>query len=309
MQRHWDTVVMGAGAAGLSAAGAVAREGLSCLCIDRLGPGGLLMNLGPIHDAPDLATGTTGPDLIAALLDPALAAGAELAMTEVRQLRQDAGWTVETDDGNHRARAVIIATGLAPGVLDVDGEAAFEGRGLSHCAVCDGPLYAGLDVVVAGADEWAAQEAIELAQIVRHVTVIHGDAPPPRIETVASLANVAVMPGRIVALAGNDGLQSVTVEHDGNRRILEARAAFVYTRRIPAVSFARALLDLDGSGHIMVDESLRAHRPALFAAGDVRAGATQRVAAAIADGGRAGRAAALLLKAPAGMAPDTESAR
>ena len=312
MQRQWDIVVIGAGAAGLSAAGAVAREGLSCLCIDRMGPGGLLMNLGPIHEAPDLAEGTTGPDLIGTLLDPAMAAGVELVVGEVRGLRRESGWIVETDDGDHPARGVIITTGLTQGVLGVDGEAGFEGRGLSHCAACDGPLYAGQDVVVAGADEWATQEAIELAQIAARVTVIPGEGASPvapaRAAELASLGNVTVAPGRIVALAGDDGLQAVTVEHDGGRRTLQASAAFVYARRIPAVSFAQALLDLDGSGHIMVDDSLRTRGPALFAAGDVRAGAAQRVTAAIADGERAGRAAAQVLKAQAGAPQGTEQA-
>ncbi len=312
MPRQWDIVVIGAGAAGLSAAVAVALEGLSCLCIDRMGPGGLLMNLGPVHEAPGLPEGTTGPDLVATLLDPAMAAGTELAVAEVRRLRQESGWIVETDDGDHLARAVIVATGLTPGVLGVDGEADFEGRGLSHCAACDGPLYAGQHVVVAGSDEWATQEAIELAQIAAHVTLVRGEgmseASPAPEAALASLGNVAVAPGRIVALAGDDGLQAVTVEHDGSRRTLAARAAFVYTSRIAAVSFARALLDLDGSGHIMVDEALRTRGPALFAAGDVRAGAAQRVTTAIADGERAGRAAAQLLKAQAGAARETGSA-
>jgi thioredoxin reductase len=293
MQRAWDIVVIGAGAAGLSAAAVVARAGLSCLCIDRLGPGGALINLGTLHETPDLPAGTTGPDLVASLADAAMAAGTELAVSEVRQLRQDAGWTIATDDGDHQARAAIIATGLTQGVLDVEGEAAFEGRGLSYCAACDGPLHAGQDVVVAGAGDWAVQEAIDLAEVAAHVTLVHGDGPlsDTQAATLASHGNVALARGRIVALAGDDGLRSVTVACDGGRSVVPARAVFVYTRRIPAICFARTLLDLDGAGHIMVDEDLRARSGTVFAAGDVRAGAPQRIAAAIADGERAGRAA------------------
>jgi thioredoxin reductase (NADPH) len=312
MPGRWDVVVVGAGAAGMSAAAAVARAGLSCLCLDRLGPGGLLINLGVLHDMPDLPEGTTGPDLLTSLLDPAMAAGVELQASEVRHLRRADGWTVETDDGEHQARAVIIASGLTPGLLGVEGEAGFEGRGLSHCAACDGPLYAGQDVVVAGADEWAAQEAIELAQVARRVTLVHGDdAPavsPARAAALAALANVGLMAGRIVALEGGEGLQAVTVACGAGRERLPARAAFVYTQRIPATSFARGLLDLDGSGHMMVDEDLCVRPPSLFAAGDVRAGSPQRIAAAIADGERAGRAAANHLKAVAGEARRASSA-
>jgi len=310
MQRQWDIVVIGAGPAGLSAAAVVARDGLACLCIDRLGPGGLLINLGPIHDAPDLPADTTGPDLVASLSDTAMTAGAEMAVAEVQTLRPDGdGWTIATDDGEqHRAKAVIIATGLTQGTLGVEGEAAFEGRGLSFCAACDGPLYAGQNVVVAGTDNWAMQEAIELAQVAARVTLVHGGGPlfgeRGRIAAAVAQGNIDMVDGRIIALAGDDGLQSVTVVRDSGRDVLPAQGVFVYTQRIPAVSFAHGLLDLDGGGHIMVDEDLRLSGRSLLAAGDVRARAVQRVAAAIADGERAGRAAVQGLKAGAPAAPD-----
>ncbi|HKU96838.1 MAG TPA: NAD(P)/FAD-dependent oxidoreductase [Vineibacter sp.] len=302
MQRQWDIVVIGAGPAGLSAAAVVARDGLACLCIDRLGPGGQLINFGALHDIPDLPAGTTGPDLVASLSDAAMTAGAELAVAEVGALRPDGGgWVIATDDGEHRARAVIIATGLTQGTLGIEGEAAFEGRGLSFCAACDGPLYAGQDVIVAGTDNWAMQEAIELAQVASRVILVHGGGPlfgePARIEAATGLGNIDMIEGRIVALDGEDGLQSVTIARDSGQGVLPARAVFVYTQRIPAVSFARGLLDLDGGGHIMVDEDLRLPARTLFAAGDVRARASQRIVAAIADGERAGRAAVQGLKA------------
>ncbi|TWT01184.1 NAD(P)/FAD-dependent oxidoreductase [Reyranella sp. CPCC 100927] len=301
MSRMWDVIVIGAGPAGLSAASVVARAGLACMCIDRLGPGGQLINFGPLHDTPDLPAGTTGPDLVASLSDTMLEAGAELAVAEVGALRRDGeGWVVATDDGEHRARGVIIATGLTQGALGIDGEAGFEGRGLSFCAACDGPLYAGQDVIVAGTDHWAMQEAIELAQVAARVTMVHSGGPVfgahERVATATALGNIDMVEGRIVALDGEDGLQSVTIARDSGRDVLPARAVFVYTQRIPAVSFARGSLDLDGMGHIMADEDLRLPGRTLFAAGDVRARAPQRIASAIADGERAGHAAVAELK-------------
>lgn len=261
MQREWDVVVVGAGpAAGLGAAAVIGKAGLSCLCLDRLGPGGMLINLGPIHHAPDLPSDTTGPDLLAQLVDRAMAAGAELAVAEVLRLEGRGPWTVETDDGTRRARAVIVATGLTAG-----------------------------------------QEAADLAAMAARVTVVCGDATPADTRAVEGLDNVEVTTGRLVALEQNDeGLQAVTVQSGGSRHTREAGAVFVYTGRTPVVSFVRTLLDLDASGHIMVDGKLCAGAPSLFAAGDVRAGASQRVADAMADGERAGRAAADLLQAAEG---------
>ncbi|HJQ60697.1 MAG TPA: NAD(P)/FAD-dependent oxidoreductase [Vineibacter sp.] len=300
MPKVWDVAVIGAGPAGLSAAAEAAREGLSCVCIDRMGPGGLLINHGALHDAASLGADITGPDLVARLLDAAVEAGVELSIGEVRALRRDSNWIIETDDDAQRARAVVIATGLSAGTLDVAGEAAFEGRGLSHCAACDGPLYVGQPVAVVGGDEWAVQEALDLAAVAAWVTWVDDGAAesrPVSATALQSLSNVEVMAGRVVALTGEDGLEALTVARADGQATVPARAVFVYSRRIPAVSLAQGLLDLDGSGHIMVDTGLRAGATLAFAAGDVRADGRQRVVAAIADGERAGRAAAGAVKA------------
>ena len=154
----WDVVVIGGGAAGLSAAAAAAGADLSCLVVDRMGGGGELMNLGSLHE---MEGALTGPDLAARLLEEATVAGAELGLGAVTGLTSEGvGWRVSTDDEVHSARAVILAVGLAHGRLGVDSEEGFEGQGLSHCAACDGPLYRGQPVVVAGADRWAVAEAL-----------------------------------------------------------------------------------------------------------------------------------------------------
>jgi thioredoxin reductase (NADPH) len=294
----WDLVVIGGGAAGLSAAAAAAGIDLSCLVIDRAGGGGELMNLGPLHECGEALT---GPDLAARLLEEAVTAGAELAIGEALGLVPDgAGWRVSTDDGPHRARAVILATGLAPGTLGLHGEDGFAGRGLSHCAACDGPLYRGQPVVVAGADRWAQQEARELAAIASEVTFVsQGDAPTPEA------AAFAVIRGRIVALEGVSGLEAVLVQPDegGAPRRLPAQAVFVQTARRPALGFAPETLTRDATGHLVTDATLQTNLPGLFAAGDVRAGTPRTLAAAMADGRGAAesvRAALAPLGAPLG---------
>jgi thioredoxin reductase (NADPH) len=275
----WGVVVIGGGAAGLSAAAAATGMGLSCLVIDRAGGGGELMNLGPLHECDEALT---GPDLATRLLEEAVTAGAELAIGEVTGLAPDgAGWRVSTDDGPHRARAVVLASGLAPGTLGLDSEDGFAGRGLSHCAACDGPLYRGQPVVVAGADRWAQQEARELAAIASEVTLVsQQDAPPAGAEAFA------VIRGRIVALEGVSGLEAVLVQLNdgGTPRRLPAQAIFVQTDRRPALGFAPETLARDATGHLVTDATLQTSLPGLFAAGDVRAGTPRTLAAAMADG-------------------------
>jgi thioredoxin reductase (NADPH) len=294
MNRQWDVAVIGAGAAGLTAAETIARAGLSCVLIDRMGAGGVLMNLGALHDCPSLPEGTTGPDFAAQLLDAAMAAGAELAVGEAASLVGGPPWSIATDDETHEARALVIATGLTPGHLGVPDESAYEGRGVAHCAACDGPLYVGQPVMVAGSDKWALQDAIDLAAIAAHVTLVGRSdvvAADRRAARLAGLANVTLRTGPVTALHGTDGMEAVSVAHDGATERVEARAVFVHTDRRGSTAFAGDALALDAAGRIEADGTTATTTPSIFAAGDVRSGSAELLADAIDEGRRAGEAA------------------
>jgi thioredoxin reductase (NADPH) len=288
----WDVVVIGGGAAGLCAAAAAARTGMSCLVIDRMGGGGELMNLGTLHD---LNEPLNGPDLAARLLEDATAAGAELEIGEATGLARDAaGWRVSIDNDLRDARAVILAIGLAPGTLGLDDEDTFQGRGLSHCAACDGPLFRGQPVVVAGAGRWAVEEARELAAIASAVALVtQGAAEPPAYD------GFAVFAGRIIALEGAPGLEAVIVAPDDGTatRRLAAQAVFVQTGRRPALRFAREALACGPDGRLVTNDQLQCSMPGLFAAGDARAGADRTLAHAMANGRRAAASVHAMLAA------------
>jgi thioredoxin reductase (NADPH) len=283
----YDVIVIGAGPAGLTAATDIARAGLKVLCLDKLAPGGVLINLGELHDFEEI---WNGPDMASRMTDDATVAGVDIGFGDATRLSGSGPWTVETSDGEkHTAHAVVIATGLNKGKLGLPNEADFEGRGISHCAHCDGPLYAGLPVVVAGADGWAELEAKALVGLAGEVTVIDGTA-------AESPSDVARIAGRIVALEGSAGLQSITVEANGARKSIPASAVFVYVGQSPAAEFLPDSLARDATGHIVVDAEGRTSAPAVFAVGDVRAGAKHYLSEAIADGQRAARAAIAALK-------------
>ena len=285
MSTSYDVIVVGAGPAGLTAATGAARAGLKALCLDKLAPGGALINLAELHDVEGHAD---GPQIASQLTDEATEAGVELGFGEVVKLTGSGPWTVETADGEqHTGRAVVIATGLSKGTLGLPEEGEYDGRGLSHCASCDGPLYAGRPVVVAGTEGWAPREAAELQVVAGDVTVIGKPA--------ASLPDgVHHLDGRIVALEGSDGLQSVVVETSsesgGTRKTIPASAVFVYVGQSPAAEFLPETLARDAAGHIVVDEGGRTSAATAYAVGDVRAGARHYLADAIADGQRAGQA-------------------
>ncbi len=281
---NWDILIIGGGAAGLSAAATAAAAGQSCLLIDRMGGGGELMNLGALHG---LDEDLTGPDLMARLQEEAMTAGAELGIAEVTGLTPTpTGWRVATDDDTHTARAVILAVGLAPGTLGLGNEADFEGMGLSHCAACDGPLYVGQPVVVAGADRWAVQEAIELVSTGSQVTLITQNEPAPAAD------NITIIKGHITALEGANGLDAITVQPaSGPARRIETQVVFLQTGRRPALGFVPGGVARDAEGRLITDPGMRTNLPALFAAGDSRAGSPRTLAAAIDDGRIAARSA------------------
>jgi thioredoxin reductase (NADPH) len=287
MNTAYDVIVIGAGPAGLTAATRVAQAGLKTLCLDKLAPGGALINLTALHD---VEGATDGPTVASELTDQATNAGVEIGFGEVTGLSGNGPWTITTAEGeSHVGRTVVIATGLAKGRLGVPNEESFEGRGLSHCASCDGPLYSGQPVVVAGASGWAPHEAAELKGFTQDVTMIASSplSPPD---------GVATIDGRIVALEGSDGLQSVVVETGGARKTIPASAVFVYVGQSPAAEFVPDSLARSDTGHIVADEGGRTSAATAFAVGDVRAGARQYLADAIADGQRAGQAIVAALK-------------
>ena len=293
MTKHLDAVVIGAGPAGLTAARVIAAAGLSCLVVDKMGPGGQLMNMGVVAELPGLDPGTTGPDLLGRLLDEAMAAGAELAVDEITGIGGGTPWRLAAAEQPVTATAVVIATGLERGTLAVGDEELFEGLGISYCATCDGPLYAGKRVVVDGGDDWAVQDAIGLAGIAAHVTLLTEtgmNAAPVRATAFAALPNVAQLTGRIIEIGGDPALAKIVVETGSGARVLAASGLFVCARRKPAAGFLGGLLHITPGGHIEAGHDQHTSRAGIFACGDVES-PSPRIALAIADGEKAGQTA------------------
>jgi thioredoxin reductase (NADPH) len=274
----WEVVIVGGGPAGLSAGAATAKAGLSTLIIDRMGGGGELMNLGTLLD---MKEDITGPDLAARLLDEAATAGAELVVAEVTDIKPDGEfWQIQTDQDHHRARAVLIAVGRAPGTLGLPNEDRFEGRGLSHCGACDGPLFRGQPVVVAGNDRWARHEARELVGTASTVTLVG-----PGVVQYPDDGVIAIS-GNIIALEGEDALIAVRVQpDDGSPPVrLPTEAVFVQANRRPDLSFVTEYLARDHDGFIVREPMGQCNLRGLFATGDVCSERVRRAASAIPSG-------------------------
>jgi thioredoxin reductase (NADPH) len=215
-------------------------------------------------------------------------------MASLERLSLDgAEWMLGLADGDElRASAVIVATGAHPRPLGVPGEEALQGRGISHCATCDGPLFRGKTVGVVGAGDSGLQEALTLAGFASKVIVFEkADASPAQQvlqdRAAASSAIELRLGAEVVGLVGDGKLSGVRV----GAAEVPLDGLFVYAGLDPSSSFLADVVDLDGGGHVPTDAMLATTRPGLFAAGDIRQGAPGHAIAAAGDGATAAAAA------------------
>ncbi|MGH7091191.1 MAG: NAD(P)/FAD-dependent oxidoreductase [Stellaceae bacterium] len=175
-----DVLVAGSGIAGLTAALTAARLGRNTVLLTGDVLGGQLLSINRIDGYPGFADGVPGYDLCPIAQDQAVAAGAEMRMTELARLaREDGLWrAVASDGGELAARGVILATGARLKRLGVPGEERLFGKGVSHCASCDAPLLKGKAAVVVGGGDSALQEALTLAEAAVRVVIVHRGAAP-----------------------------------------------------------------------------------------------------------------------------------
>lgn len=306
-----DVVVVGAGVAGLTAAMAAARHGLAVTVVERLGAGGQVMSVERIANFPAFPQGIAGYELGPALQEQAEAAGAQFVFANVTALaaggageaghddddraKVPAPWWLPLEDGGVlQARAVIIAAGSRRRALGVPGEAEYEGRGVSHCAACDGPLLRGAPAVVVGGGDAAAEEALALAAHGAPVTIVHRGgmlrAQRALVERLEAASAITLRWHTQVAAIEGDagGVTGVRVRAaDGSESTLAARAVFPCIGLVPNTAWLDGVLALDGDGRIATDPALRTSLPGVFAAGDIRSGAVAWLAAAAGEGATA----------------------
>jgi thioredoxin reductase (NADPH) len=295
----YDVVVVGGGLAGLTAALFAARHGWSTMLLESTVPGGQLINLAAIEDFPGFPTGVPGYDLGPMVQEQAEAEGARFAVAEVQSLEQAVreggpAWRVITSEGSYSAPAVVVASGSRPRPLGVPGEESLTGRGVSHCATCDGPLFKGRPVGVAGGGDAALHEALTLAGYASRVVVLH---PGPDFPAQAAYRRRVSEQGAIEArhgvevleVLGDGTLSGIRLREvaGGNESRLDLAALFVYAGMEPNTHFLRDVLPLAPDGRIPTDGALCAALPGLFAAGDVRQDAPGYAITAAGDGATA----------------------
>jgi thioredoxin reductase (NADPH) len=301
----YEAIVVGGGPAGLAAAAELAEARHRVLLIDAESFGGPILNIEWIHGYPAPGEKIAGAMLASQLVERAQAAGVEMEIGQVSEIEAYSGCisVARADGAAHTATVVILAGGLSSKKLGVPGEDRFQGKGMIHCAMCDAGLYRERVVAVCGAGDAGLIEAEFLARFCSKVVVLEAQARPsakPSLqEAVLSNPKITLRCGvRPVEVLGDTGVTGIVIEDtSGKRDTLEVYGVLVHVGYEPATRFLQDVMELDGLGGVVVDDRLQTTVPGVFAAGDLRSGSPRSVAAAIADGKAAARAAAELLRA------------
>ena len=288
----YDLIIIGAGPGGLTAALYASRSRLSTLILERAAPGGQIVNADRIEDFPGFPDGVSGIDLSQYLLSQATKFDAQVSFAEALGVVRDGGLKiVATSEGEQRARAIIVASGADVEKLGVPGEETFLGRGVSHCATCDGAFFRDQPVAVVGGGNIALMEALYLADMASQVYLIHHQG---RLEAQKVLQDRASSHPRIrflgdthvEAVEGEDGVKSVALRNGktGARSSCPVSGIFIYRSFRPNTAFLKDVLTLDASGHIPVGRHGETEATGIFAVGDVCRGSSGLAITAAGEG-------------------------
>jgi thioredoxin reductase (NADPH) len=316
----YDVVVVGGGPAGLTAGLYAGRAKLRTLVIDRLIPGGQILNTHLVEDYPGFES-IEGPELADRMRAHAEKFGAEIIMDEVVQIStagpEDVVKIVQTAEREYRARAVIVTAGGSPNKLGIPGEEAYNARGVSYCAVCDGPFFSGKVLGVVGGGDAAVEEAGYLTKYASKVYLIHrrNELRAQKIlqERLFNNEKAEVIWDTVVEeIVGQDGKVSAlrlrNVKTD-ERRTLEVGGIFIFIGFTPNTDMLAPLserLERDIGGHIRTNEFMETGVPGVYAAGDVRAQLARQVTTAVGDATTAAIAAEKYIEARAERPQDPQ---
>ncbi len=271
-----DLIIIGGASAGLVAALYASRQGLKTLVITK-DIGGQALLTDRIENYPGFEH-VGGFDLMTKFEAQAKLYGTEFAYDEVTRIaaEEPTCFQVKTYSGEYRACAIIFAFGKTPRDLGVPGENDLKSKGVSYCAVCDGPFFKGKTVAVTGAGDPALDAALYLKSLVSKLFVIHRTDRMFGDEETLSLLNKSpnvefVGNSRVKALKGSERLTSIVLEDVNTKgeRDLTADGLFVEMGYVAKTELVKDLVQLNGVREIVTDKEGRTSHPGIFAAGDV----------------------------------------
>ncbi len=295
----YDTIIIGAGPAGLTSAVYLRRANKKVLMLESKGYGGQIANADKVENYPGFAE-ISGYELAENLYNQAKNMGAEIKFETVKSIKDDK--TVVTNNNTYKAKTVIIANGAAKRKLNLENEENFIGRGVSYCATCDGNFYKGKTVTVVGGGNAALEDALYLSDVANKVNIVHQfdefNAEEKYREDLSAKNNVSFfMESAVTSINGKDKLETVTVtDTNGNEKQLDTDGLFIAIGQEPKNEVFSNVVNLNNAGYIKCDNQVYTKTDGIFAAGDTREKDLRQLTTAVSDGSLAATAALKSMK-------------
>lgn len=295
----YDTIIIGAGPAGMTAALYAARSNLKVALLEAGIPGGQMNNTADVENYPGYAL-ISGPELAEKMFEPLENLGVEHVFGHVQRIEDQGDFKkIITEDEVYESKTVIIATGAFHRQLNVPGEAEFNSRGVSYCAVCDGAFFRDEDLLVVGGGDSAVEEAIFLTQFAKSVTIVHrrDQLRAQKVLQDRAFANEKisfVWDSVVEAIHGDDRkVTGVTFKNikTGETSQADFGGIFIYVGLDPVSEFVADLGIRDESGWIVTDDHMKTSVAGIYAIGDVRQKDLRQITTAVGDGAIAGQEA------------------
>lgn len=288
----YDTIIIGAGGSGLTAAIYAARSLLSTLVFEKASSGGQISMTDIVENYPGFPKGVTGNDISSFMEEQAKHCGAEFIYDEVLSVKKEKNsFLVASSGHSYRSLSLILACGSRPRKLNVPGEKEFSGKGVSYCATCDGPLYKNKQIAVVGGGDSAIQETLYLTRFAEQVTVVHR-RDKLRASTLLqkrAFSNPKISflwDSVITAVEGTKVMERLKIKNvkTGNESFVQANGLFVFIGHDPESSFLKGFVKMDESGYVIVNDKFETSQPGVFACGEIRQGATKQLVACSGEG-------------------------
>ena len=289
-----DTVIIGAGPAGMAAGIYAARAELSHLVLEcGLMSGGQIINTSEVDNYPGLK-GIGGFELAMKFREHCDECKVQFQDGRVTKVEKtEDGFSVELENGQaYLAKTVLFATGAKHRTLEIPGEEEFAGGGVSYCATCDGAFFRGKEVAVVGGGDVAIEDALFLARICKKVYLVHRRdefrAAKTLVNRLRACENVEfVLKATPARIDGQGKVESLVVMSETGERVLPVSGVFVAVGMLPNTELLKGLVSLNEAGYVVAGEDCRTDVPGLFAAGDLRTKHLRQVVTAAADGATA----------------------
>jgi thioredoxin reductase (NADPH) len=295
MAKLYDVIIIGSGPAGYTAAIYAARANLSVLMFQGYQVGGQLMLTSDVENYPGFEEGILGPPMMEKFELQARRFGTEMIPEDVTAVDfSKRPFTITTDSGEYRARAVIISTGANAKWLGLPSEHRLQGRGVTACATCDGFFFKNKDVAVVGGGDTAMEEATFLTRYVKHVTVIHrrDTLRASKIMQDRAFKNPKISfiwDTEVTEVLGEDAITGLRLRNlkTGEESILPTQGLFLAIGHEPNTGLFKGIIEMDKKGYIVPVEYTMTNIPGVFAAGDVTDHRYRQAVTAAGDGCRA----------------------